>query len=116
MSEQKLGIENLKQGVKLVIDFSEEVERASKTKNKLVAITGFFDELFAVPAVAQKFPQIIEEAKDVDRDEHRELVDYIRQECSLENEAAEVVVEDALEWLSLTYRLGKNIANLKKAS
>ena len=111
--DTKLGTEELKRGVKLVVDLAKEVEKASKTKNKFEAISGFIDELIAIPSVAQNFGTIIAQAKDVDREEHRELVDYIRKECDLENDGVEEVIEDALEWLSLTYRMGTKVASIR---
>ena len=106
---QSLGIENLKKGVKLAIDFGEEIERLTKNPNKLTALIGFFDEVMQVPEVAKNIDNIAAEIKDLSDDERVELKAYIANEFDIENDKLEARIEAGLDWLAATWLLVKAV-------
>lgn len=106
---QSLGIENLKKGVKLAIEFGEEIERLTKNPNKLTALIGFFDEVMQVPEVAKNIEQTVAEIKDLSEDERRELKTFVAAEFDLENDKVEEKVEAAIDWLASTWLLVKSM-------
>lgn len=106
---QSLGIENLKKGVKLAIEFGEEIERLTKNPNKLTALIGFFDEVMQVPEVAKNIDNISAEIKDLTDDERIELKAYVANEFDIENDKLEARIEAGLDWLAATWLLVKAV-------
>lgn len=98
---EKIGIENLKKALLVVINLGESVDKAladDGTVDLLEGI-GIASKAVKIWKVAKDFLVLKEEFLDIDEDEKAELVTYFSDELDLENDVTEVIIEKAFALL-----------------
>jgi hypothetical protein len=107
-----LGIENIKNAVKFVIDFHLQISETKKFR--LTSIFNFVDELLQLGTVITNWKVIIEEFKDFTPAERQEVYEYAKQQFDIPDDEVEVWVEDVLNWLLYTISLVERAKALRK--
>lgn len=105
--EEKLGIDLVKDLAKVVVDIAEQTEKTLEDGQiQLTELVGFFDEGMSLMKLFSKKTAIMEQLKDIDSVERKELIEYIKAEYNSTNEKAEMVVAmvlDIIEELFIVY-------------
>lgn len=109
---ETLGIESLKQALKTVSDFREQI--AQTKKFNFMSIFGFVDDLFALGAVITSWKNIVAEWKDRSPAELNELYAYAKTLANIPNEKIAKFVDDSFQWILVTISLVEEAKLLKK--
>jgi hypothetical protein len=94
---ETLGIQNIKEVVKFVIELGEGIDRS--LADKKIDFQDIGNLLLAMNYAAPAFDDIgkvVPELKDMDESEKQELKDYIKSEFDIANDKLEVTIEKAL--------------------
>lgn len=108
----QLGIDSLKQALKTVSDFRDQI--AQTKKFSFLSAFGFMDDLIALGLVVTSWKTIVAEWKDRTPEELEELKAYARDVLRIPNEKVEKFVEDAFSWILTTIELVEQARKLKK--
>lgn len=111
--DKLFGIENLKKGVKLALGFTEQTVTSLKDGFQYTDLLSYLDELMEVPGVVKAWSQIIQEAKDLDADERKELAQYVADNFDIPDDKIEAVIEHSLQWLVETIALYEQWKEIK---
>lgn len=112
MSEEKLGIEALKKGVKFAVSIASQVTQVMEDgKFSWMETFSFIDEFQEGVVVIKNGKQIVAELKDLSPEEKTELDAYVKAEFDIADDRVEKIVEDSL---SIAFSIVSLIANLKK--
>ncbi len=90
----KIGIENLKNAAKEIIEIGMTVAKATEDgKINFAEGVAIAWEAKDLVGVAKKWDEIKQEYRDLDSDEMEELKDYVENELDIANDKVEVVIE-----------------------
>lgn len=109
-----LGIQNLKNALKFINDFTMQV--AATKKFRFTSIFSFIDDLLALGGVISQWKNIVAEWKDLDEAEKNEIIQFVKDEFDIPNDEAEAFIEDAFQWLLSTISMVERARRLKAAA
>jgi len=96
--EEKLGVKELKELLKFVIEFGESIDLAMADKKFEVSELGLLiAPLMQVGPAFEGFDKLGAEIKDLEESEMIELAAFVREEFDLQNDKIEEVIEVALD-------------------
>lgn len=107
-----LGIDHLKQALKFVNDFRNQIAQTKKIT--FVAAISFIDDLIALGGVIEDWKIIIAEWKDRTPIELQELYAYAKTLAPIPNDKVQAFVDKSFRWMLLTFELVEDEKSLHK--
>lgn len=108
------GIESLKAAVSVAISFPIQAAKTIKNKFKIWDLLAFADEFKELAIVIADKDSVVEEYKDLTKEERLELLEYAKDEFDIPDDTVEVFVENALTWVDSTLTLFNEAKKLRK--
>ena len=93
----KLGIENLKKGIKFMLDLAKQIETSGKDGWKWSDCFAFIPELLLIPGIAKSGKDMLAELNDLDPSERADLDAFVQAEFNISSLKVESVVESAFD-------------------
>lgn len=69
---------------------------------------GFLPTLQEIPALIKSFPELPKELGDLDQEEAKELVEFVKETFDIPADEVEKTIEEALELVIMIFLFGKN--------
>ena len=111
---EKLGIENLKEVALFGINLAESVDK--KLEDGKIGVFEGLDllkDLKKLPKLIKAAPNAVDELKDLDADERKELVELVQKELDLRNDKVEQMVEKGIAAMANIAGLVDDFQSLK---